>query len=71
MISLSAAFLAMLGKQRATLRNRGGSAADRSRDKQRKMDGFEKWHFRFAIDSLPLMLRFALLLLGYALSGYL
>ena len=70
-ISLSAAFLAMLGKQWATLRSHGGSAADRSRDKQRKMDEFEKLHFHFAIDSLPLMLRFALLLLGYALSGYL
>jgi len=71
--SLFAAFLAMLGKQWVNLylRNRGGSAADKSRDRQRKLDGFEKWHFRLAIESLPVMLQFALLLLGCALSRYL
>ena len=71
--SLFAAFLAMLGKQWVNryLRNRGGSAADKSRDRQRKLDGFEKWHFHLAIESLPAMLQFALLLLGCALSMYL
>jgi len=71
--SLFAAFLAMLGKQWVNLylRNHGGSAADKSRDRQRKLDGFEKWHFRLAIESLPVMLQFALLLLGCALSRYL
>jgi len=71
--SLFAAFLAMLGKQWVNryLRNRGGSAADKSRDRQRKLDGFEKWHFRLTIESLPVMLQFALLLLGCALSRYL
>jgi len=71
--SLFAAFLAMLGKQWVNryLRNRGGSTADKSRDRQRKLDGFEKWHFRLAIESLPVMLQFALLLLGCALSRYL
>ena len=71
--SLFAAFLAMLGKQWVNryLRNRGGSAADKSRDRQRKLDGFEKWHFRLIIESLPVMLQFALLLLGCALSRYL
>ena len=71
--SLFAAFLAMLGKQWVNryLRNRGGSAADKSRDRQRKLDGFEKWHFRLAIESLPVMLQLALLLLGCALSRYL
>ena len=71
--SLFAAFLAMLGKQWVNryLRNRGGSAADKSRDRQRKLDGFEKWHFRLAIESLPVMLQLALLLLGCALSKYL
>jgi len=64
--SLFATFLAMLGKQWVNLylRNRGGSAADKSRDRQRKLDGFEKWHFRLAIESLPVMLQLALLLLG-------
>jgi len=71
--SLFAAFLAMLGKQWVNryLRNRGGSAADKSRDRQRKLDGFEKWHFRLVIESLPVMLQLALLLLGCALSKYL
>ena len=71
--SLFAAFLAMLGKQWVNryLRNRGGSAADKSRDRQRKLDGLEKWHFHLAIESLPVMLQLALLLLGCALSRYL
>jgi len=71
--SLFAAFLAMLGKQWVNryLRIRGGSAADKSRDRQRKFDGFEKWHFHLAIESLPVMLQLALLLLGCALSRYL
>jgi len=71
--SLFAAFLAMLGKQWVNryLRNRGGSAADKSRDRQRKLDGLENWHFYLAIESLPVMLQFALLLLGCALSLYL
>ena len=71
--SLFASFLAMLGKQwiNRYLRNRGGSAADKSRNRQRKLDGFEKWHFHFVIESLPVMLQFALLLLGCALSLHL
>ena len=71
--SLFAAFLAMLGKQWVNryLRNRGGSAADKCRDRQRKLDGFEKWHFHLVIESLPVMLQLALVLLGCALSRYL
>jgi len=71
--SLFAAFLAMLGKQWVNryLRNRGGSAADKSRDRQRKLDGFEEWYFYIAIESLPVMLQFAVLLFGCALSVYL
>jgi len=71
--SLFAAFLAMLGKQWVNryLRNHGGSAGDKSRDRQRKLDGFEKWHFHLVIEGLPVMLQFALLLLGGALSRYL
>ena len=72
-ISLFAAFLAMLGKQWVTryLRNRGSSAADKSRDRQRKLDGLEAWHFYLVIESLPVMLQLALLLLACALSLYL
>ena len=71
--SLFAAFIAMLGKQWVNryLRNRGGSAADKSRDRQQKLDGFDKWHFHLVIESLPVMLQLALLLLGCALSRYL
>ena len=71
--SLFAAFLAMLGKQwiNRYLRNRGGSAADKSRDRQRKLDGLQKWYFHLTIESLPVMLQLALLLLGWALSQYL
>ena len=67
--SLFVAFLAMLGKRWVNryLRNRGGSAADKSRD----IDGLQKWHFHFAIESFPVMLQLALLLLGWALSQYL
>ena len=71
--SLLASFLAMLGKQwiNRYLRNRGGSAADKSRDRQRKLDGLDGWHFHLVIESLPVMLQAALLLLGCALSWYL
>ena len=71
--SLFAAFLAMLGKQWVNryLRNHGGSAAEKSRDRQRKLDGFKKWYFYPAIESLLVMLQLALLLLGCALSLYL
>ena len=71
--SLFTAFIAMLGKQwiNRYLRNRGGSAVDKSRNRQRKLDGLEKWHFQLVIESLPVMLQLALLLLGFALSRYL
>ena len=71
--SLFVAFLSMLGKQWVNryLRNRGGSAADKSRDRQRKLDGLGGWYFHLAIESLPVMLQAALLLLGCALSRYL
>ena len=66
-------FVAALGKQWVNryIRNHGGSAADKSRDRQRKLDGFEKWHFHLVIESLPIMLQLAVLLLGCALSRYL
>ena len=71
--SLFAAFIAMLGKQWVTryLRKQGGSAIEKSRYRQQKLDGFKKWHFQLAIESLPVMLQLALLLLGCALTLYL
>ena len=39
-------------------------------DRQRKIDGLEKWPFRLFIESLPIMLQVALLLLSCGLSRY-
>ena len=73
-ISLLAAFLAMLGKQ--WLNRFGkikvrGSEIDESRNRQRRLGGMVSWKFDLVMESLPLMLQSALLLLGYALSRYL
>ena len=73
-ISLLAAFLAMLGKQwlnrfgKVKVR---GSEIDESKNRQRKLSGMVSWKFDLVMESLPLMLQSALLLLGYALSRYL
>ena len=62
----------MLGKQWLTryLRHAGGSVVERGSDRQRKCDGLEKWPFHFFIESLPVMLQIALLLLACGLSRY-
>ena len=73
-ISLFSAFLAMLGKQwlnRYASTDMQGSAAERSQNRQRKLDGIVAWYFDSVMESLPLMLQIALLLLGCALSHYL
>ena len=72
--SLLSAFLAMLGKQwlnRYASTDMRGSAAERSQNRQRKLDGIVVWYFNHVMESLPLMLQAALLLLGCALSRYL
>jgi hypothetical protein len=71
-MSLLAAFVAMLGKQwlNRYLRHTGGSMVERCGDRQRKFDGLEKWPFRLCMESLPLMLQIALLLLTCGLSRY-
>ena len=72
--SLLAALIAMMGKQwlnRYSQVEMGGSIIERNRHRQRKMNGMATWHFDFVMESLPLMLQGALLLLGYALSNYL
>jgi hypothetical protein len=43
---------------------------ERCGDRQRKFDGLEKWPFRFCMESLPIMLQIALLLLTCGLSRY-
>ena len=68
-ISLLAAFIAMLGKQwlNRYMRNRGGSAIERCGDRQRKLEGLERWPFHTFVESLPVMLQIALLLLACGL----
>ena len=71
--SLFSAFLAMLGKQwvnRYASVDMRGSAIERSQNRQRKLDGVDSWYFNQVMESLPLMLQAALLLLGFALSLY-
>jgi hypothetical protein len=69
LISLLAAFVAMLGKQwlNRYLRNAGGSMIERCGDRQRKFDGLKKWPFHLFVESLPVMLQVALLLLACGL----
>ena len=72
--SLLSALLAMLGKQwlnRYASTDLRGSATERSKSRQRKLDGIVRWYFYPVMESLPLMLQVALLLLGCALSRYL
>ena len=72
--SLFSAFLAMLGKQwlnRYSSTDMRGSAIERSQNRQRKLDGIVAWSFDCVMESLPLMLQAALLLLGCALPRYL
>ena len=72
--SLFSALLAMLGKQwlnQYISTDMRGSAIERSQNRQRKLDGIVTWYFHHVMESLHLMLQFALLLLGCALSRYL
>ncbi|KAF9783430.1 hypothetical protein BJ322DRAFT_1070796 [Thelephora terrestris] len=72
--SLLAAFIAMLGKQwlsRYGSIDLRGSAIERSQDRQRKLNGVNAWCLSHVLESLPLMLQAALLLMGCALSRYL
>ena len=64
----------MLGKQwlnRYASTELRGTAIERSQNRQRKLDGIVTWYFDYVMESLPLMLQVALLLLGCALSRYL
>ena len=72
--TLLASFLAMLGKQWLNRYRRSetrGSTADRCRVRERKLSGIEAWKFHIIMESLPLILQCALVLLGFALSRYL
>lgn len=71
--SLLAAFLAMLGKQwiNRYARTGGGSAAERGRGRQRKLDGLQEWRFHLFAETLQIMPQLALLLLAFGVSEYL
>ena len=71
-MSLLAAFVAMLGKQwlNRYMRHAGGSMIDRCGDRQRKCDGLQRWPFRLFVESLPVMLQIALLLLACGLCKH-
>jgi len=72
--SLFSAFLAMLGEQwlnQYVSTNMRGTAIERSQNRQRKLNGIVNWYFEYVMESLPLMLQVALLLLGSALGKYL
>ena len=72
--SLLSAFLAMLGKQWLhwyVSADIEGTVIERAQDRQRKFDGLVTWYFDHVMESLPLMLQGALLLLGCALIRYL
>ena len=73
-VSLLSAFLAMLGRQwlnRYVSADMRGSAVECCQNRQRKIDGIVTKYFNNVLESLPLMLQAALLLLGCALSRYL
>ena len=72
--SLLAALVAMLGKQwlnRYSNVDMRSSPIHSGRDRRLKMEGMVTWGFSIVMESLPLLLQFALLLLGYALASYL
>ena len=72
LVSLLAAFVAMLGKQwlNRYLRHSGGSTIERCGDRQRKCNGLEKWPLDLFVGSLPVMLQVALLLLSCGLCRH-
>ena len=73
-ITLFVAFIAVLGKQWIlyyTQVTTWGSIVDRGRERQVKLVGLQKWGFHLIMESLPVMLQFALLLFGIALAVYL
>ena len=69
--ALLSAFLTMLGKKwlnRYASTDVRGTSIERSQNRQRKLDGIVTWNFDRVMQSPPLMLQVALLLLGCELS---
>ena len=73
-VTLFVAFIAVLGKQWILYYTRGstwGSIIDRGKERQDKFVGLQRWGLHFIMESLPVMLQFALLLFGVGLVVYL
>ena len=68
------AFIAVLGKQWILYYTRvttWGNIVDRGKERQEKLTGLRKWRLHLIMEALPVMLQFALLLFGVALTVYL
>jgi len=73
-VTLFVAFVAVLGKQWIlyyTQVTTWGNIVDRGKERQAKLVGLQKWGLHPMMESLPVMLQFALLLFGVALAVYL
>ena len=73
-VTLFVAFIAVLGKQWILYYTRAttwGNIVDRGKERQVKLAGLQKWGLHLIMESLPVMLQFALLLFGIALGVYL
>ncbi|KAF9649361.1 hypothetical protein BDM02DRAFT_3094942, partial [Thelephora ganbajun] len=73
-VTLFVAFIAVLGKQWILYYTRvttWGNIVDRGKERQVKLVGLQKWGLHLIMESLPVMLQFALLLFGVALVVYL
>ena len=72
--TLFVALIAVLGKQWILYYTRAttwGNIVDRGKERQVKLVGLQKWGLQFIMESLPVMLQFALLLFGIALVVFL
>ena len=70
--SLFSAFLAMLGKQwltRSDPSDMRRSVVERSRNRQRKLDGIVAWYFDYVMEPLPPLLQAALSVVGRLLPA--
>ncbi|KAJ7907947.1 hypothetical protein B0H13DRAFT_1517534, partial [Mycena leptocephala] len=72
--TLSVGLLAVLGKQWLMHYHsvgQRGTIEERGLERQRKFDGLRRWKFDMVMQIFPLLIQFALLLFGAALSIYL
>ena len=73
-VTLFVAFIAVLGKQWILYYTRAttwGNIVDRGKERQAKLVGLQRWGLHLIMESLPVMLQFALLLFAIALVVYL